>query len=117
MGKEPRDGGADVEAVYRAGLSGYYPDPYLTPADLRALSALCIEGERVICNIEAYEIDGEFDVPRPDLGLYGEDASQRSMSWPQRALDSASFIRLLLDDVAKEPNPVMFQVWLDWEGE
>jgi len=115
MHKEPRDGGADVEAVYVAGLSGYYPSPYLTPDDLKALSDRCLTGIRVISNIEAYELDGEFDVARCDLSLYGEDATQRLKSWPERASDSVMFIDQLLRDVAKEKNPIMFQVWLDWE--
>ena len=112
--KEPRDGGADVEAVYADGLSGYYPSPYLTPNELKALSDLCLKGTRVICNIEAFEIDGESDIPRLDLGLYGEDSIEKSKSWPERAADSAKFIEYFLAEVAKEPNPIMFQVWLDW---
>ncbi|WP_165185339.1 hypothetical protein [Caulobacter soli] len=117
MTLEPRDGGADVEAIYAAGLSGYYPNAYLTKADLQALSDHCLRGKRVICNIEAFEIDGEFDIARPDLSLYGEDPSQKAKSWSDRASDSASFVALLLDEVAKEQNRVMFQVWLDWDGE
>ncbi|KAK0329740.1 hypothetical protein LTR94_035538, partial [Friedmanniomyces endolithicus] len=88
MLNEPRDGGADIAAVYASGLSGYHPSPYLTPDDLKALSELCLRGARVISNIEAYEIDGEVDVPRFDLSLYGEDATQKLKSWPERASDS-----------------------------
>lgn len=115
MHKEPRDGGADVEAVYVAGLSGYYPSPYLTPSDLKALSDRCLTGARVISNIEAYELDGGVDVARFDLSLYGEDATQKLKSWPERAFDSVTFIEQLLLDVAKEKNGIMFQVWLDWD--
>lgn len=111
----PRDGGADVEAVFSAGLSGSYPSPYLNTTDLKALSELCLERSRVIRNIEAFEIDGEFDVSRLDLGLYGEDPAQRSKSWAERAANSATVIEHLLAEVCKERNPIMFQVWLDWE--
>ena len=114
--KQPRDGGADVEAVFSAGLSGYHPSPYLKPNELKALSDLCLKGSRVICNIEAFEIDGEFDVARLDLSLYGEDAVQKSKSWSERAAHSAILIEHLLAKVAAEQNPIMFQVWLDWEG-
>ena len=112
--KQPRDGGADVETVYADGLSGYYPRPYLTANELKALSDLCLKGARVICNIEAFEIEDESDVPRFDLSLYGEDEVQQSKSWPDRAADSAKLIEYLLAEVAKESNPIMFQVWLDW---
>ncbi len=115
MHKEPRDGRADVEAVYVAGLSGYYPRPYLTPEDLKALSDRCLTGMRVISNIEAYELDGEADIARFDLSLYGEDATQKLKSWPERASDSVTFIEQLPLDVTKEKNRIMFQVWLDWD--
>lgn len=105
MRKEPRDGGADVEAVYLAGLSGDYPSPYLTPGDLKALSDRCLAGIRVISNIEAYELDGAADVARFDLSLYGEDATQKSKSWPERAEDSVTFIKQLLLDVTEERTP------------
>ena len=114
MGAEPRDGGADVEAVYRTGFSGNYPSPYLTPRDLKVLSELCLRGEKVICNIEAFEIDGEFDVPRIDLGVYGEDLEQKLNSWRDRASASAAIVNELLLSVSKEANPIMFVVWLDW---
>jgi hypothetical protein len=51
MGKEPRDGGADVEAVYAQGQSGNYPNPYLTPQNLRDLLDRCQGGDKLICNI------------------------------------------------------------------
>lgn len=113
MGREPRDGGADIEAVYTNGLSGGYPSPYLTAADLKALSDRCLRGGRVICSIEAFEIVEEFDVLRVDLSLLGEDAHQKAKLWSEPATDSASFVQLLIDDVAKEANPMVFQVWLD----
>lgn len=114
MGAEPRDGGADVEAVYAAGFSGNYPSPYLTPDDLKALSERCLQGAKVICNIEAFEIDGEYDTLRTDLSFFGEDPAQKLKSWPERAAVSATDIARLLADVAKEKNPIMFVVWLDW---
>lgn len=69
MANEPRNEGADVGAVYMTGFSGNYPSPYLTPHDLKALSDMCLLGGKVICNIEAFEIDGESDALRPDLSF------------------------------------------------
>jgi hypothetical protein len=113
MGKEPRDGGADVEAVYARGQSGNYPDPYLTPQDLRDLLDRCQGGDKLICNIEAYEIDGEFDIPRIDLGLYAGGVSELVRRWDERLAETTDFIESLLDAVAEEQNPIMFIVWLD----
>jgi hypothetical protein len=113
MGKEPRDGGADVEAVYARGKSGNYPNPYLTPQDLRDLLDRCQGGGKLICNIEAYEIDGEFDKPRIDLGFYAGGVSEQMRQWDERVAEAAEFVESLLDDVAEEPNPIMFIVWLD----
>jgi len=115
--KEPRDGGADVPAVFAAGLSGYYPAPYLTSDDLLKLSSLCRKADRVIAFIEAYEITLEHDVPRLDLGLYGETTDQKLKSWSERAEDSHTFVCDLLTVVKGEPNPIMFGVWLDWGDE
>lgn len=103
-----------MEAVYATGFSGNYPSPYLTPDDLKALSERCLRGERVISSIEAFEIDGEYDTPRPDLSFFGEDPAEKLKSWPERAAVSASDIARLLAGVAKEKNPIMFVVWLDW---
>ena len=101
MGKEPRDGGADVEAVYVRGQSGNYPNPYLTPQDLRGLLDRCQGGDKLICNIEAYEIDGEFDIPRIDLGLYAGGVSEQVRQWDERVAETTEFIESLLADVAE----------------
>jgi len=117
MNKEPRDGGADVAAVFDAGKSGPYPSPYLTGDDLLALSALCVPARRVICNIEAFEVIGEDDVARTDLSLYGETPDQKQKPWPVRAADSHTFVVNLVAEARLEANPVMFGVWLDWSDE
>ena len=113
MANEPRDGGADIEAVFEAGQSGPYPAPYLTTLELFELSALCLGAGHVICNIEAFEIAGEFDVMRSDLSLYGETSEQILEPWPTRAEDSHTFVSALVEDARKEINPIMFSVWMD----
>lgn len=117
MSKEPRDGGADVAAVFDFGRSGPFPSPYLTSDDLLALSRLCVAAARVICNIEAFEIIGEDDVARTDLSLYGETADQKQKPWPLRAADSHKFVANLVTEARLEANPVMFSVWLNWADE
>ncbi|WP_420479588.1 hypothetical protein [Brevundimonas sp. FT23028] len=111
---EARDGGADIEAVFRNGLSGYGKAPYLTTNDLLALSERCLGADRVICNIEAFEIDGEHDVARLDLSLHGETPDQKLESWSVRAQDSHRLVGDLVRTALQETNPVMFAVWLDW---
>ena len=114
---EPRDGGADVPAVFVAGLSGYYPSPYLTESDLLELSALCRQSGRVVSFIEAHEILPEHDLPRLDLSLFGETDDQKLKSWPDRAEDSHTFVLGLLAAIQDEKRPIMFSVWLDWADE
>lgn len=113
MSKEPRDGGADVGAVYANGVSGNYPSPYLTQQDLRDLLDRCRGGNKLICNIEAYEIDGEFDRPRTDLGLYAGGVSEQMRQWDERVAETTEKIEDILADAAKEQNQIMFSVWLD----
>ncbi len=113
MSREPRDGGADVGAVYANGQSGEYPTPYLTPRDLRDLLDRCHGGEKLICNIEAFEIDGEWDKPRIDLGLYAGGASEQRRHWDDRVAEMTEAIENLLTRAANEQNRIMFIVWLD----
>ena len=113
MPQEPRDGGADVGAVFEAGFSGNFPYPYLTIDDLCALAERCLASGRVISNIEAFEIDGDHDVPRLDLG-YGERAGQQDKPWSERARDSHQFISGMVECARDERNPIMFVVWMDW---
>jgi len=80
---------------------------------LRDLLDRCQGGGKLICNIEAYEIDGEFDKPRIDLGLYAGGLSESVRQWDERVAETTEFIESLLDAVAEEQNPIMFIVWLD----
>jgi len=113
MGQEPRDGGADVEAVYANGQSGNYPHPYLTLRDLKHLLERCHEGNKLIRNIEAYEIDGEFDTLRVDLSLFAGGVSEQIRPWHERVAETTEVIGSLIADAAKEQNRIMFIVWLD----
>lgn len=47
---------ADISAVFREGKSGPFPNPYLTEGQLLELSALCLQTNRVIRNVEAFGI-------------------------------------------------------------
>ena len=112
MPREPRDGGADVGAVFQAGFSGNFPHPYLTLDDLIALSDRCLAEDRVICTIEAFEIDGEHDVLRLEHS-YAERAGQKEKPWSERARDAHGFISSLAEHIRAEINPIMFVVWID----
>lgn len=113
MAREPRDRGANIEEVFENGHSGSYPSPYLSGDDLRRLLARCQGTDKLICNIEAYEIDGEFDAPRIDLGLYAGSSAEQLKPWGDRVAATTEFIERLIEDAAREQNPIMFVVWLD----
>lgn len=114
MGREARDGGADVDAILTVGHSGYGTEPYLTTQDLADLSAKCRSDAKIISNIEAFEITDEFDVARLDLSLYGEAPDQKLEPWHKRVKDSHAYVSWLLSECERESNPIMFRVWLDW---
>ena len=111
---EARDGGADIDAIFAKGLSGYGKAPYLTTDDLLALSKRCLAADRIICNIEAFEIDGEYDVARIELGRYGETPEQKLGTWAERAQASDRVVGEIVKEALREPNRIMFAVWLDW---
>ncbi|MBU1324119.1 MAG: hypothetical protein KJ676_02660 [Alphaproteobacteria bacterium] len=80
---------------------------------MQRLLDLCRGTNKLICNIEAYEIDGEFDSPRIDLGLYAGSQAEQLKPWDERVSATTAFIERLIEDTAEEQNPIMFIVWLD----
>ncbi|MBF0665475.1 MAG: hypothetical protein IR159_08040 [Brevundimonas sp.] len=115
MQREPRDGGADLDAVFAAGQSGNFPAPYLTIDELDRLNDRCLKADRIICNLEAFEIVGEFDHARIDLSLYSDEPVQKIKPWAERLTAFHARVRETVEDARREPNRVMFTVWLDWE--
>jgi hypothetical protein len=104
---------ADIQAVFRAGESGCWPEPYLTPEQLLELAEICVEHDRVICNVEAWLITNDAEIARPDLG-YWEDDADRDLPGPARARKSHAETQAIVADARHAGGKVMFQVWLDW---
>ncbi|MES2833335.1 MAG: hypothetical protein V4707_01360 [Pseudomonadota bacterium] len=116
MKREPRDGGADLDAVFAAGQSGDFPAPYLTIDDLELLNDRCLKAGRIICNIEGLEIEGEFDHVRIDLSLFSDEPIQKIERWSDRLAAFHVRVREIIEDARIESNPVMFIVWISGEG-
>lgn len=105
----------DVSAAFRAGKSGPFPKPYLTEGQLLELSALCLETNRVIRNLEAFETTDDADTPRIEFSVYGDPPGGWGDTWPERARRSHEEIVKLVADVRAQADRIMFEVWLDWE--
>jgi hypothetical protein len=106
---------ADISAVFREGKSGPFPNPYLTEGQLLELSALCLQTNRVIRNVEAFGITDEADTARIEFSIYSDRPGGSADTWRERARRSHEEIVKLVADVRAQPDRIMFEVWLDWE--
>ena len=113
VAREPRDGGADLDAVFVAGFSGNSPQPYLTIDELDQLNDRCLKAGRIIRNIEALEIESELDHARIDLGLFSDEPIQKIQQWADRLPAFHTRVRAIIEDARLETNRIMFIVWLD----
>lgn len=105
---------ADVHAIYAAGLSGYWPEPLLTPDELIALSELCLAGGRCVRTIEAYKVTAEYQQLDLELSLFGWTDEPTAEEWPQRIREHHELVLAIALQARRRTEDVQFQVWLDW---
>lgn len=67
----------------------------------------------LVCNVETYELRGDLEVPRIDLGLYQGSTEETELSADERA--GRSMLRLceIVEDCEAEGAGFLFQVWID----
>ncbi|HXQ14598.1 MAG TPA: hypothetical protein VN814_08270 [Caulobacteraceae bacterium] len=106
---------ADVLAIFSAGKSGPYPNPYLTDAQLLELSAICLQSDRAIHTVEAFAITEDADTARPEFSLLDDPPGGWADTWQERARRSHEEIVELVTKVREQPDRIVFEVWLDWE--
>ena len=67
----------------------------------------------LICNVETYELRGDLEVPRIDLGLYQGSAEEAELSTDERAGRSMLRLGEIVADCEAESAGFLFQVWID----
>jgi hypothetical protein len=106
---------ADVLAVFKAGISGPFPNPYLTDAQLLELSAICLRSNRTIRTLEAFAITEDADTLRMEFSLLNDPPDGWAANREERAHRSHDEIVELVARVRAQPDRIVFEVWLDGE--
>ncbi len=80
---------------------------------LRAFADHVAERGEVIRNVETYEISGELEIPRIDLGLYQGSADEANRLGVERLTASESRLKEIMEDADEESCSLVFDVWTD----
>lgn len=112
MTKKPS---ADIATVFREGLSGPYPNPYLTVDELLELSEMCFQHNRIVHTAEAFAVTADVDQACIEFSLLNDPPEGWADTWPERARRSRDEIVGLAAKVRAQQRNIMFEVWLDWE--
>jgi hypothetical protein len=80
------------------------------PEELMQLMEYAASRGQLICNLETFEVAGEFETPRIDLSIYGvrEAPGPRHETPLARACEE---IRRVVTDIRTEGMRTVFQVW------
>jgi Mrp family chromosome partitioning ATPase len=63
--------------------------------------------------VETYEVAGEQEIPRLDLGIYGDPGTYDRPADERRPL-AASRLQNMVAEARQEQKPFVFEVWLDY---
>jgi hypothetical protein len=77
---------------------------------LKEFADFARDHEAVVSNVESYEVQGEAEVARIDLSIYGE-REQQALTDAQRVELSWSDLQGLAADIEAEGIACVFQVW------
>lgn len=80
---------------------------------LRAFADHVAAQGEVIRNVETYEISGELEIPRIDLGLYQGSADEANRPAVVRLAASESRLKEIMEDADEESCSLVFDVWTD----
>ncbi len=69
--------------------------------------------DHLIRNVETYEVRGELEVPRIDLGLYQGSADDADLPRDERAGQSRLRLAEIAEDCEAEGLGFIFHVWID----
>jgi hypothetical protein len=102
-----------VNSTFIRGQSGPWPNPYLTPEQLLALSDLCIGRDRAIHTIEAFAISPDSDQAVLEFSCLEDPVDGWAATAAGRAVQSRQEIEALLARVSRQDRTIRFEVWLD----
>jgi hypothetical protein len=80
---------------------------------LRAFADHVAAQGEVIRNVEAYEISGELEIPRIELGLYQGSADEANQPAAVRLAASEGRLREIVEDADEKSCLFVFDVWTD----
>lgn len=80
---------------------------------LRAFADHVATHGEVIRNVEAYEVSGDREIPRVDLGLYQGSAEEADKPAGVRLADSESRLKEIVEEANRETCQFIFEVWTD----
>ncbi|MBA4011110.1 MAG: hypothetical protein C0481_04515 [Phenylobacterium sp.] len=81
--------------------------------ELSRFARYAVSRGHLICNVETYELRGNLEVPRIDLGLYQGSAEETKLSADERAGRSMLRLGEIIEDCEAEGAGFLFQVWID----
>ena len=67
----------------------------------------------LICNVETYELRGDLEVPRIDLGLYQGSVEESGFAADERVGRSMLRLGEIVEDCEAERASFLFLVWID----
>ncbi len=80
---------------------------------LEAFASYVASRDEVIRNVETYELRGDLEIPRIDLGLYQGSAEEAALPAPTRLAASTHRLGEMIADTNTEGLHFVFDVWTD----
>lgn len=80
---------------------------------LRAFANHVAAQGEVIRNVETYEISGDLEIPRIELGLYQGSADEADQPAAPRLAASEGRLKAIVEDADEEGCSLVFDVWTD----
>ena len=81
--------------------------------ELAQVARYAVSRGHLICNVEAYELRGDLEVPRIDLGLYQGSVEESEFAADERVGRSMLRLGEIVEDCEAERASFLFLVWID----
>jgi hypothetical protein len=67
----------------------------------------------VVCNVETFEVRGDYEISRSDLSIYQGGAEEQALPQAERVVLSEEALQEVLAAIEQEGIRCVFQVWAD----
>jgi hypothetical protein len=85
----------------------------LDAEQLRDFAVYTRTQEAVVCNVETFEVTGEYTIARIDLSIYQGGVDMQMLPAAERVALSEEAVRDVLAAIEREGISCVFQVWAD----